>query len=82
MQIFAKGQWALFVQSQSGHRHKQMEINILGISSPKIKKKVIVLLGKQQMLKCVEERWPSLRPDTSSCLYNQEFIKLKFIFAF
>lgn len=34
MQIFAKkGQGALFVLSQSGHRQKQMGLNILGSAS-------------------------------------------------
>lgn len=39
MQIFAKkGQGALFVASQSGHRQKQMGLNILGMASSEMRK--------------------------------------------
>lgn len=39
MQIFAKkGQGALFVASQSGHRQKQMGLNVLGIASSEMRK--------------------------------------------
>lgn len=36
-QIFAKGQWALFVGSQSDHQNKQMGLNLWAIRSTTLK---------------------------------------------
>lgn len=56
-QIFAKGQWALFVGSQSDHQNKQMGLNLLAIRQQNFEipivplKKPPMLLSKQENTK-------------------------------